>query len=395
MLPVTSRQEGKNMMTLQDKFRAVGSALKGQFLERDEVIDGMLCAALAGEHVLLVGAPGSAKSALVNAFTKAIDGANYFEWLLSKFSVPEELFGPLSLSKFAADQYCRQTAGKLPEAHIGFLDEVFKANSAILNTLLPIMNERKFFNDGKPTSIPLRMIVGASNELPESAELAALYDRFLVRFQVDYIGSTDNWVRMVMGTASSSQVTLSLVDWDQARAEVAAVKFGQGAAQELHKLRAKLQKDAQVMLSDRRWRQCVGLMKASAWLTGDVEVMEDHLSVLAPALWSDVGQIPVVQKICREVAGSLAAEASKVASTIGEAIKAVPDVPAGQMAPKEIQDQMVAVNREGGRALARLGELLNQAKTPRAQAVIKAAIADVETKLTPLRSRMREALGLG
>src|ERR1041384_1259312 len=111
------------MTVLQTKFRGLIAGLKGEFFEREEIVDGMVTAALAGEHVLLVGMPGSAKSALVSAFTRAVLGANYFEWLLGSFTVPEELFGPMSLVGLNQEQYRRVTRGKLPEAHCAFLDE--------------------------------------------------------------------------------------------------------------------------------------------------------------------------------------------------------------------------------------------------------------------------------
>jgi MoxR-like ATPase len=140
---------------------------------------------LAGEHVLLLGPPGTAKSALVRAIAQAF-GGTYFERLLTKFSTPEELFGPISLKALEQDRYQRVTAGKLPEAEFAFVDEVFKANSAILNSLLTAMNERLFHNDGAPTQMPLVALFGASNELPEGKELEALFDRFLLRFDVQY-----------------------------------------------------------------------------------------------------------------------------------------------------------------------------------------------------------------
>jgi hypothetical protein len=125
----------------------------------------------------VTGSPGTAKSALVRAIAQAF-GGSYFERLLTKFSTPEELFGPISLKALEQDRYERVTAGKLPEAEFAFVDEVFKANSAILNSLLTAMNERLFHNDGAPAQMPLVSLFGASNELPEGKELEALFDRF-------------------------------------------------------------------------------------------------------------------------------------------------------------------------------------------------------------------------
>ena len=171
---------------MHQKLTALRADLNQQFPERREVIDGSLAAVLAGEHVLLLGPPGTAKSALVRALAQAF-GGTYFERLLTKFSTPEELFGPISIRALEQDRFARVTAGKLPEAEFAFVDEVFKASSAALNTLLTILNERVFHNDGPPVPVPLVSLFGASNELPEGKEVEALWDRFLVRFQVDYL----------------------------------------------------------------------------------------------------------------------------------------------------------------------------------------------------------------
>src|SRR5512141_409915 len=133
-------------MAARDRLRRIREELAQMFLERSEVIDGALAAVLAGHHVLLIGPPGTAKSMLADELCRRVDGAHYFQWLLTKFSTPEELFGAVSLRALENDDYRRVTTRKLPEAHIAFLDEVFKANSSILNAILSLINERVFHN---------------------------------------------------------------------------------------------------------------------------------------------------------------------------------------------------------------------------------------------------------
>ncbi|MBN1110282.1 MAG: AAA family ATPase, partial [Methanomassiliicoccales archaeon] len=147
-----------------------------QFVEREEEIAGALLAMLAGEHVLFIGPPGTAKSQLAKAMCERLEGGAFYYYLLTRFTSPEEVFGPLSLNSLQKDEFRRRTDGYLPQANIAFLDEIFKANSSILNSLLTILNERMFHNGNEVMEVPILTVYGASNELPEQEEgLSALY----------------------------------------------------------------------------------------------------------------------------------------------------------------------------------------------------------------------------
>src|SRR5712692_6341422 len=196
--------------------------LNQNFQERAELIDGALCALLSGSHVLIIGPPGTAKSMLADELCQRIEGANYFQWLLTKFSTPEEIFGAVSLKALEADDYRRVTANKLPEAHIAFLDEVFKASSSILNAILTIINERLFHNGRQVGPVPLLTLFGASNELPEDDELLALYDRFLLRFVVAYIGEEFHFLKMLQAKEPAERTTIALDELRQMQAEAQA-----------------------------------------------------------------------------------------------------------------------------------------------------------------------------
>src|SRR5690606_19428219 len=154
-------------VNLVEKLRALRDTLLGGLVERDDAVRLGLLAALAGEHLLLLGPPGTAKSMIARRLHLAFDGSTYFERLLTRFTVPEELFGPLSIKGLEEDRYERLTEAYLPKASIAFLDEIFKANSAILNALLTLLNEREFDNGVKREATPLIAVIGASNELPE------------------------------------------------------------------------------------------------------------------------------------------------------------------------------------------------------------------------------------
>lgn len=379
-------------LALVGRFTELANRLGKRFQERTAVIEGMVCAALAGEHVLLLGPPGTAKSALTREFCGAVGQAQYFEWLLSKFSAPEELFGPISLTALKADRYERITTGKLPQAHVAFLDEIFKSNSGVLNTLLPALNERKFHNGSGAVDIPLRMVVGASNELPEGPELGALYDRFLVRYLVDRVKTPDAFFAVLTSSEAASAPLFTLAEWDQARAEVRAVGFGKAIQQAFWTVRAELAK-AGIVPSDRRLKRAVGLVKANAWLSGDTEASDEHMGVLADVLWDHPEQREAVAKIVGDASAGVVGEASKVRDLVLELIEKLPDAPAGGP-DQDYQNKLVACNKEGNRALKKLTDLVNACKNPRKVQKIKAMHTQLDNSLAPVRSAARNALGL-
>src|SRR5215471_1730437 len=160
--------------------------LKRRFVGRDEVIDLVALAVTAGEHLFLHGPPGTAKSALIRQFAGAVRG-RYFEYMLTRFSEPNEIFGPIDLVRLREGTVATVTAGMLPEAEFVFLDELFNANSAILNNLLKVLNERVYRRGAESHRLPLLSLFSASNHLPDDEALRALFDRFLLRCHVDQL----------------------------------------------------------------------------------------------------------------------------------------------------------------------------------------------------------------
>lgn len=147
-----------------EKLHIIADELKDLFLERNHVIDNSIKALITGHTVLLIGPPGTAKSALTHALCDRIENAKYFSWLLNRTSDPAEILGPFSIKEMENDKFLRVTKNKLPESEIAFLDEIFKCNEPTLNILLPLINEKLFFNDGTPSDVPLITLFAASNE---------------------------------------------------------------------------------------------------------------------------------------------------------------------------------------------------------------------------------------
>ena len=264
-----------------ERLRALIASLEAGLLERDAAVRLALLAALAGEHVLLIGPPGTAKSELARRLHRAFDGARYFERLLTRFSTPEELFGPLSLKALEHDRYERLTDGYLPTASIAFLDEVFKANSAILNALLTLLNEREFDNGSARVRAPLISVIGATNEVPQDEALMAFYDRFLVRVPVAPVSDASFAQLLALRPAPVAAAPGSdepLAARPIAREELAAwiakrdtVPLAPDLVPQLQALRAVCAGQG-IVVSDRRWRQLIGLLRTAALTEGRAQV---------------------------------------------------------------------------------------------------------------------------
>ena len=290
---------------LQEKFAAVRKELTAALIERDHEIDVVLTALVANEHALFVGNPGTAKSMLLDSLL-GWTGGKKFSILLTKFSVPEEVCGVISLAALKEDRFLRITTGKLPEADYAFIDECFKASSAILNTLLKILNERTFdAGDGVARKVPLRMCVGASNEWPSpetGKELAALFDRFLLRRSVSPIRSQIGQQRLLWIRDHTPKLTTTItpeeVEW--ARRAADELPWSTDAKQSLETILRELAKEG-VQPGDRRQYKTVGVVQAYAYLCGADEVAPEHLEIAANTLWEDPIEQPrkVVQVISR------------------------------------------------------------------------------------------------
>ena len=298
-------------MDVHERLDTVRAELKAQFIERDTLVDGVLIGLLCRQHVLILGPPGTAKSMLARQVCQRL-GGQYFEWLLTKFTTPEELFGPVSLPALEAGRYERVTDGKLPQAQIAFLDEVFKANSAILNALLTLLNERRFHQGTRAERVPLLSLVAASNELPEEDELEALYDRFLLRFQVGYIQQDHRFVDLLrQPDPETTGAQLDAATLDQLQAAAASVEVPDGVLSDIVEIRSRLNTEG-VIASDRRYRMAVRVLQASAVLHGRDRVRASDLAWLQHVLWSDPEEVEKVKAVLGDIVTGFDEEANKL-----------------------------------------------------------------------------------
>jgi MoxR-like ATPase len=281
-----------DLLPAPDRLRGLLATLEAGLLERATEVRLALLGALAGEHILLIGPPGTAKSELARRLHRVFEDAPYFERLLTRFSTPEELFGPLSLKALEDDRYERLTTGFLPTAGIAFLDEVFKANSAILNALLTLLHEREFDNGTGRTRTPLVSVIAASNEVPADEALQAFHDRFLVRLPIAPVSDASFEALLQLTRSDDSGAppdALTQAERAAIAQASARVRLSVEAVEALRALRRWLGAQ-QTTLSDRRWRQWVGLMRCAAATEGRAQI--DALDLwLAPYVASPTPEL--------------------------------------------------------------------------------------------------------
>ena len=355
------------------------------FLERTELIDGALAALLSGHHVLIIGPPGSAKSMLADELCRRLEGATYFQWLLTKFTTPEELFGAVSLSALENDEYRRVTTWKLPEAHIAFLDEVFKANSSILNAILMILNERRFHNGREIHQVPLITLFGASNELPEDDELQAFYDRFLLRFTVEYIDEDFRFLKMLQARAPATRTRLPLEALRAAQVEARATTVPDPIYRELAELRRELGR-SQLVSSDRRYRQALDVLRAHAYLHGREQVMETDLFFLEHILWREPSEHAEVRTVILRLLRGYVDEAQALLFQTRE----LRDYAHRQWESNELRSRaVVEAHTKIRNILARLDSILDDARAAgRPVDTVEAVQSEIQT----IQRQMLEAL---
>ncbi|TVQ91570.1 MAG: AAA family ATPase [Deltaproteobacteria bacterium] len=299
------RPDERPLPPITHKLRRILEALDHALVERGPQARAVLLALLAGQHALLLGPPGTAKSLLARSLCQVFDGASYFEYLLSRFTHPDELFGPVSIPGLKNEDYRRLTQGFLPRAHVAFLDEIFKANSAILNSLLTLVNERVFHHGQHRDPVPLLGLIGASNELPEAgAGLEALFDRFLVRVMVPPVSQAEGFLKVAVGRVGQVDLDppdrLTLDEVRELRDQASRVLVPDRVASALVALWERGQR-GEWQVSDRRWRQAVHLLRVAAASEGRAQVGPVDLLLLTNCLSADPERSGEIQESVLDV----------------------------------------------------------------------------------------------
>ncbi|MFC9316191.1 AAA family ATPase [Streptomyces nigra] len=384
--------------TTAEKLRTIVSELSERFYERDDVVRTLVVTLLAGQHSLMLGPPGTAKSELARDLTSRVEGASYWEILLSKFTSPTRMFGPIDVGALARGEYRQVYEGRATTAHVAFMDEIFKCSTAALNETLGYLNERIYHpeNGGEPIRCPLIGAITASNELPDADDSAAIYDRLLVRIEIGYLTDPSNFAALVRSAVrapapASTPTTIHLSELQEAvTTTVPAVEVPDAMVDAICTLRAALRRK-ELIASDRRWRQAVGLLQASAYLDGRTEVTETDLAILTHVLWNSPAERPVVEREVLHLVNPDAKEALDLADTLDE-LETQLDAMAGQS--REALSDWVIKNAHN--KLATAGKRLEQLRSEAAGAGRSTTTIDrVTLRQRAVRARvLTEALGL-
>jgi MoxR-like ATPase len=300
------------MSQIKIRIEKILNALNENIHEREETLSVALLSALADQNIFLYGPPGTAKSLISRRLAKVFKSKNYFEYLMQKFSTPDEVFGPVSIKELKNDNYERKTDGYLPNAEFAFLDEIWKSSPAILNTLLTLINEKKFKNGNEIKEVPLKVLISASNETPPHGQgLEALYDRFTTRLYVPPMESKENFELLLQNGGSSDEVDIDenlrikTSEWNKWKQEIQEVKISDEVFNIVNAIRLEFEKrnkkkNFDLYVSDRRWQKALTLVKAGAYFCDRRETNIVDALLLSHTLWTTKDNKDEVIKIVEE-----------------------------------------------------------------------------------------------
>lgn len=314
-----STQEVQGIVSLVQQME---TELNERYLERSQIVRGMLVALVSRQHVFLLGPAGEGKTGVIEALCERI-GASYFDNLVRALMAEEEVFGPLKVSKLEQDVYERQTEGMLPEANVAFLDEIWKGSSAVLNGTLKIINERKFRNNGWKT-VPLTSLFCASNEMPQEDSLLPLWDRIILRYKVNRLSEPamrlfvqeelkrHSLMALGQDTSGKTGTGISLEQLETLQKAALTVEVNQPVLEDLFSILAEIDKKGKPLPSTRKTGWLLQLVKANALLNGRLVATSDDLSILAHVLWEREEDIRDIAAIVMKIANPMSSKAQEL-----------------------------------------------------------------------------------
>ncbi|WP_300369663.1 AAA family ATPase [Brachyspira sp.] len=296
----------------KSKINDIIKKLSKGLYEKEEIIGLTLLCALAGKSVFLYGLPGTAKSLIVRRIASAFEDSKYFGQLMNRFTTPEDVFGPVSLSKLKEDKFERQTEGYIPKADFVFLDEIWKSSPAILNTLLTIINEKLYRNGSHEDKVPLKALVAASNETPPKGQgLEAIYDRFIMRLFVDTAKDVNNFKSLIVDKDVSFDAgfnkgeKISTKDWENLKSIIEEIKVPENVLNIICSIKSEIEEynkgnNEKIYISDRRWKNIVYILKAAAYFCDRDEIFPVDCFLISNCIWTIEENIYEVKKIVEQ-----------------------------------------------------------------------------------------------
>jgi MoxR-like ATPase len=381
------------MNVIQAQLAAVVEDLAGRFAERRQVIRSLAAAFVAGEHVLLLGPPGTAKTDLVRATAEALVGSGeFFPVLATKFSTMEDFFGPVDVAAMKAGSYKRIPTGRAWDKQVVLVDEIFKGSSSILNSLLKLMQERRADNGGE-VACPLEVLVGCSNEYPESDVLAALYDRFGFRHWVDYVADPNALKRVLLagGAQSACPAVLQPGGLEALRTMRDAIPFGDAEADTLLAVKAAIEKEG-FRPSDRTWIRCVKLLRSIAVVAGHDRIAPEDWRGLADVLWMRHDDRPRLLATIGNAADPYGARAEAVLDGVHAAMRELPDFSLLVSGKRRKTEMMSEIARVSSRVCAELDKARDAADVAPTNATVQEALKAAEVALGIIDKLNREVL---
>lgn len=324
-------------MKIEAQIKSMLKVMSEGIYEKEHILAMTLLSAIAGESVFLLGPPGTAKSLVARRLKLAFQNANAFEYLMSRFSTPDEIFGPVSISMLKnEDRYERVVDGFLPTATVVFLDEIWKASPSIQNALLTAINERIFQNGRNTLSLPMKALIAASNELPAVDEgLEALWDRFLMRMVSNCIRTESTFYKMIRQKPTGDitmPADLQITDevYESWQHDVNLVAISDDVCKAISAIRKRLREEAakeghkemDYYVSDRRWKKCFHLMQTAAFLNGRKAIDMTDVPILFHCLWNTAEVIPtIIDIVASSLTADLDRQLEKLQKEIDQAIK--------------------------------------------------------------------------